>query len=171
MSADMALISGIEKYLSSATFFVRGNPATAKDVAAIVQPRVDTANAAIAAAAAFHVAVETSRTTEASTDADVAGIRQQVLAMLASQPTVLAELHVSPRKMPGPRTTEEKVVAAAKAKATREARGTKGPKARLEVTGTLTGPVVIPVSPQGQPATPPAPPAAPAITNGLTPHS
>jgi len=164
MSDDTALIAGIQKYLPNATFFIDGQSTSVSEVVATVQGRVDADNAVLTAEAAFHGAVETGRTTLASTDAYVTAVRQQVLAMVASPPAQ-AELHVSPRKRPAPRTVEQKVVAAAKAKATREARGTKGPKARLEITGTVQSPIVIAVPPVGSvvPANP--------VTNGATPHA
>jgi len=183
VSDDMALISGIQKYLPNVSFLVGGQSTPAGEVTAKVQTRVDANNAVFTAEAAFHGAVRTGQEAEASSDAYVTAIRQQVLAMFAGQPEVLAEFRLSPRKQPVPRTAEQLVIAAAKAKATREARGTKGPKARLEITGTVQSPIVIPVPPEASvvstptasaPAPAPAAPAAPAATpatNGATPQS
>ena len=168
--ADGSLVAGIQKYIPNATIYVSGVPTPAAEVVTKIQSRIDAANAVLTAEAAWHHSVRNSQTTEASTDAYVIGARQTVLAMFASQPTVLAELSVSPRKAPAPRTVEQKVVSAAKAKATRAARHTMSAKQKAAISGSLTGPVVVPVdgsastvSPAPQPATPPA---APAVTNG-----
>ena len=169
-NADASLVAGIQKYVPNAAVYVSGVSTPAAQVATKIQSRIDAANAVLTAEAAWHGSVKTSQTTEASTDAYVIGARQTVLAMFASQPTVLAEFSVSPRKAPAPRTAAQKVVSAAKAKATRAARHTMSAKQKAAISGSLTGPVVVPldgsastVSPAPQSATPPA---APAITNG-----
>jgi hypothetical protein len=75
----------------------------------------------------------------------------------------LAELGDFGMKAPKPRTPltpEEKVAVAAKAKATREARHTVGPKAKAKITGATVAPVTAPATPV--PATPAA--AAPTGT-------
>ena len=179
-NADVAMIGGIQKYLPNAAFLVDGQSMPAAGVVTKLQTRVDAFNAVSTAEGAFHGSVNTCNATEQATAGFVTGIRQSVLAMFAGQPEVLAAFDVSPRKQPAPRTAEQKVVAAAKAKATRVARGTMGKKAKAQVKGTLTGPVVVPQggstsasNGSSSPASPPpAPPAVPATTNGTsTPHS
>jgi ABC-type transporter Mla subunit MlaD len=84
---------------------------------------------------------------------------------------ILADFGLQPPKARTPLTSEEKAAAAAKTRATREARGTKSKKALLEVSGNVTGvtitPVIAPASPSAQASsapseTPAANPAAPA---------
>jgi hypothetical protein len=59
---------------------------------------------------------------------------------------VLADFGLAPRKAPRPLTPEEKALAKAKRKATREARGTKGPVARLATVGNVVGVTVTPIT-------------------------
>jgi hypothetical protein len=60
-----------------------------------------------------------------------------------------------------PLATEKRVVATAKVKATRTARGTTSKKQKLAVKGDVTGVIVTPIT-HPAPASPPAPPAGPA---------
>jgi hypothetical protein len=86
--------------------------------------------------------------------------------------TVLADFAIPVRKAPVAKTAEQKAVAAAKRQATREARGTTGPKAKKAIKGNVTATLVVtPVAsnatetgatpapasaaPGGTPATPP----------------
>ena len=86
--------------------------------------------------------------------------------------TVLADFAIPVRKAPVAKTAEQKAVAAAKRQATREARGTTGPKAKKAIKGNVTATLVVtpvasnatetgatpapaPAPPGGTPATPP----------------
>jgi hypothetical protein len=69
-----------------------------------------------------------------------------VRSAFGSSPDVLADFGLAPKKVPMPLTVEQKTARVAKAKATRAARGTKGPKAKLAVKGNVTGIVVTPVT-------------------------
>ena len=104
-----------------------------------------------------------------------------VQAAFGNSPDILADFGLAPKKVAVPLTAVQKAAAAAKRKATREARGTMGKKARLAVKGNVTGIVVTPVTgtssasaggsasataapapTQPAPATPAAPTTAPA---------
>jgi hypothetical protein len=77
--------------------------------------------------------------------------------------TALADFGLQPRKRRAPRTATEKAVAAAKNRATREARGTKGSKARKAVHGNVTATLVVtPVTAPAEAPQTPAPAPAPA---------
>ena len=65
-----------------------------------------------------------------------------VRAAFGNSPDVLADFGLAPKKVKAPLTAVQKA-AAAKAKATREARGTKGSKARLAVKGNVTTKAVL----------------------------
>jgi hypothetical protein len=79
--------------------------------------------------------------------------------------TSLADFGLQPRKRRVPLTATAKAVSAAKNKATREARGTKGPRARKAVHGNVTATLVVTTG------TPPAPaPEAPAPTPAAAPN-
>jgi hypothetical protein len=75
-----------------------------------------------------------------------------VKATFSNSPDVLADFGLQPKKARAPLTVEQKAAAAAKRKATRAARHTQGPKAKLAVKGNVTGVNVTPVTtpdPQG----------------------
>ncbi len=64
----------------------------------------------------------------------------------SKSPDVLADFGLQPRKVPAPMTTEQRAAAAAKRKATRQARGTRGKKALKAIKGNVTGIELIPVT-------------------------
>jgi hypothetical protein len=87
-----------------------------------------------------------------------------VRVMFGDDTTALADFGLQPHKRALPKTAAEKAVAAAKRLATREARGTKGPKAKKAIHGNVTAKLVVtPAAPSAEaPAVPaPAPAAAP----------
>ncbi len=88
-----------------------------------------------------------------------------------SDPEALADFGLAPHKVPAPMTAEQKAVAAAKRKATREARGTTSAKQKKSVKGNVTATLVVtPVTtaPTPAPAQAPAAPAAPAAPVATT---
>jgi len=97
-----------------------------------------------------------------------------VKVTFSKSPDVLADFGLAPRKVSTPLTAVQKVAAAAKRKATREARQTMGKKQKRAITGNVVDVVVTPVT-QPKPvapapvATAPAP-AAGSATSGSTPH-
>jgi hypothetical protein len=101
---------------------------------------------------------------------------QFVKTTFSNSPDVLADFGLKAKKARTPLTVEQKVAAAAKNAATRSARGTKGAKQKLAITGGVTGVVVTPVTAAKPVAavasgtsTPAGPPAASA-TIAPTPH-
>lgn len=69
-----------------------------------------------------------------------------VRVVFGQSPEVLADFGLEPRKKPAPLTADQQLVAAAKRQATREARGTRGKRARLRIKGdAVVGVVVTPV--------------------------
>ena len=101
---------------------------------------VDTARAALQA----KIAVETAQA--AGVRAFMSALVRIVRGSFGNQPDVLADFGLQPNKPRTPLTVEQKAAAAAKRKATRAARGTKGSKAKLAITGNVTGVVVTPVT-------------------------
>ena len=69
-----------------------------------------------------------------------------VKGSFGNQPDVLADFGLQPDKARTPLTLEQKAAASAKRAATRVARGTKGSKAKLKITGNVTGVTVTPVT-------------------------
>jgi hypothetical protein len=94
---------------------------------------------------------------------------QMVQAAFGTQVDVLADFGLDPKKAPAPLTTEQQAAALAKRTATREARGTKGTKAKQGIKGAVTGVVMTPVvagPPVVQPTTPAAAPSTGTAATG-----
>jgi hypothetical protein len=90
-----------------------------------------------------------------------------VRVVFASDTAALADFGLAPRKVPAPKMAAEKAVAAAKRKATRAARGTKGLKARQAIHGNVTATLVVtPVAPAAEVPAAPAPKPSPAAPGG-----
>lgn len=159
-----SLSAGTQKHLSTMTSIMVGGSTTTPAAAeaqlnalSTLRNDVDAARTALSA----KIATETAQlpTLRAFLVAFVAFVR----GTFGNSPDVLADFGLAPRKASTPLTTEQKAARAAKAKATRAARGTTGPKAKLAVKGNVTGVVVTPVT--SAPTTTPAPePAQPAPT-------
>jgi hypothetical protein len=133
---------------------------------------VDTARAALQA----KLAAETAQA--AAMRAFISAFMRIVRGAFGNQPDVLADFGLQPNKPKTPLTVEQKAAAAAKRAATRAARGTKGSKAKLAITGDVTGVVVTPVrAAQPEAATvtggtsAPANSQAPGATTVPAPHS
>jgi hypothetical protein len=102
---------------------------------------------------------------------------QFVKATFGNSPDVLADFGLKAKKARTPLTVEQKAASVAKSAATRSARGTKGAKQKLAVSGAVTGVVVTPVT-AAKPAAPvtsgtstPAGPPVASATTAPTPHS
>ncbi len=80
-------------------------------------------------------------------------LEKVIRAEFGADAKVLEAFDLTPPKVRTPMTAEEKAIAVAKREATREARGTKGPKARSKVHGNVIATLVV------TPAAPAAPPA------------
>ena len=90
-------------------------------------------------------------------------------ATFANTVPILADFGLAPPKVPAPKTSEEKAAAAAKAEATREARGTASKKQKLTVKGNVTGITVTPITaPTAAPPAAPEPPVTPATPSAQT---
>ncbi|HEY1697146.1 MAG TPA: hypothetical protein VGG39_33530 [Polyangiaceae bacterium] len=143
------LIAGIPKLPASVTSitlngssFTPAQLSTALQVLVALQADVDAAQAALDAKKAALAAQL------AAPRALVSAFVQFLRAAFGNQPDVLALFGLAPKKAATPLTTEEKAAAVAKRASTRAARGTKGPKAKAKIKGTVTGVLVTPLEPQ-----------------------
>jgi hypothetical protein len=157
VARDMQMIAGIEKHLSKgASWIIAGKKYTPAQVVEIFQARIDRANVVLATRATWRGAVKIERAGLVETKQFASAVRQAVLSMFGTAGSTLADFGLSARKPRRELTSDEKVQAVARAKATRRARHTLGKKQKLAITGEGHGNV-----------TPPAPPAkAPAEVNG-----
>jgi hypothetical protein len=179
--ADLAtqLIAGAQKHFATIAtlMFASGSFTLAQVVAelqqlATLRTDVDTAKATLEA----KLAAETVQAPALLTF--MRAFVQFVKTTFSKSPDVLADFGLKANKAKTPLTAEQKVAAAAKSKATRSARGTKGSKQKLEITGDVTGIVVTPVT-AAKPAvaaadggtSAPAGNPAPSATPAPAPHS
>jgi hypothetical protein len=153
-----ALVAGLQKRFPSGQFTL-GNASftTASLVTLItgVMTALTALNDAQAKAKDAKLAFTASDTTAAPIIRD---LRRFLRATFGNATEALADFGMEPPKAPAPKTTEQRVVATAKLRATRKARGTTSQKQKLEVTGNVVGvdvtPVTVSVAPS--PATQPA---------------
>jgi hypothetical protein len=174
-AADQSLISGLTKHEQSLSSFLVGSTSfKTSDIITALQARIAAANTAQSTRATWLTAVKANANERASTKALVSGVRQQVQVMFAGSVDTLADFGLKPRKVRAAPTPEEKVAAAAKAKATRAARHTMGSKQKKGVKGTVTT-IVASTSPTASPPAAPSPvasaPAQGTTTAGTPPHT
>jgi hypothetical protein len=161
---DQNLADGLTKNAGSlGTFGFGGKQLKPADVVQVLQNRITTAKAASAAKASLIAAAKAADDELTSTRALIKAVKQALRALFVDDIATLATFGLAPAKVTNP-TPQTKVNAAAKAKATRKARGTKGKKARLAIQAPVqTGNETAPAAPEA-PATPAPAPVAPPAT-------
>jgi hypothetical protein len=172
------IIAGIQKHLMSVASMTFNSVAyTPASLIALFQSEVDSAGNVGSKKGQWHDAITADQNLRKLISIVLVGLRELVRQMFTDA-QVLADFGFTPRKPRKPLTPAEKVVAAAKRAATRKARNTMGPKAKLDIKGTLTGPVVIEPTPGAPvvintPAAPAPAASAPAVSsgNGAPPQS
>jgi hypothetical protein len=154
---DQQLINGIQKDLEQmSSLALGGTTYTPTTLVAFIQSRIDAANQVATAKATWQHAGTAYTALNQQADVVVHDLKQLVIAAFGGTSPKLADFGFAPRKVTV-LTPEEKAEAAAKRAATRVARGTKGPKAKLAIKGTV--PATEPAT-----ATQPAAPTAPGGT-------
>ena len=164
------LLAGFQKHLASVTSLTLASVVyTPAQITSALQTLVS-----------LYAAVDTAKSVWKAKLAAVAAQAPALLSLTAAlgsyvkltyseSPDVLADFGLPPKTVKTPLTTEQQAVAVAKRKATREARGTTGSKAKKAVKGNVTGVVVTPVT-APTPVASPAAPSAPA-NGGSAPGS
>lgn len=144
---------------------------TVDQAVAELQTLIDNRAAVVTARATARDKVKTEHDALPALVAFMNAYEGMVRFMFGNDTNALADFGLTPRKVPVPKTATEKAVAAAKAKATREARGTKGPKAKQAIHGNVTATLVVtPAAPATAEApAAPAPAEAHAPANGAAP--
>ena len=168
IAADQQLADGLTKNAGIlGTFGFGGKQFKPADVAQVLQGRITAMQAATAAKAALSAAAKAVQGELTSTGALIKAVKQALRALFAHDATTLATFGLAPTRVPAPKPAT-KVAAAAKAKATRVARGTKGKKAKLALTGNVTGVTVTPVTTSEAPQPAQAAPSAPSAPTGAS---
>jgi hypothetical protein len=169
------LIAGARKHFANGgqvLTFAGGLASVTVDAAvAELQRLIDNRAATTAAQATARDKVQAERAATPALVAFMNAFEALVRVMFGADTAALADFGLSPRKRPAPRTAVQQAVTSAKRQATRDARGTKGPKARKAVHGNVTANLVVtPVPPPAEAPEAPAPaPAAAGAPGGATP--
>ena len=158
-AADQKLIDGFNKHPTLTSLLIGNTTLKSTDVIAVLQGRLATSNAVQSTRATWQNAVKADRDELAKTKAYVDGVKQALQVVFSGSIDGLADFGLTARK-PRVQTPEQKAIAAAKAKATRAARGTKGTVQKKAVTGNVTAALVVTPAEGTHPATPTAPTAA-----------
>jgi hypothetical protein len=170
-TSEQMLINGLNKHATTIpSVAIAGASVTTKDIVATLQARIDSARAVLSTRATWQAAVQADRTERDKTKTFVSGLKQALLVAFAGQIDTLADFGLTGRKITV-LTPEEKLVRAAKAKATRAARHTMGSKQKAGIKGTVapTAPASpAPSAPTPSP-TPPAPPTAAPVPTSVDP--
>jgi hypothetical protein len=160
---------------------------TAATLIQMIQDLIVALTAVNTAEAGARAALVDFEAEDAKTSPVIGALRRTLGTMYSNSPDTLAVFALKARKVPTPRTAAQKAATAAKAKATREARGTASKKSKAAITGNVTGVIITPlIAPASQPAQPvstqpasppaaaapvPAQPATPAPPATPTGHS
>jgi hypothetical protein len=165
-------IPGLKKRYAGTTLMLDGKPYLESDLEVLFKSCIDDTDAADAATVAKVTAVKKAHDTAAMVRPVAVAFKKAVYAAFGGDPSALADFSLEPPKAPV-KTAATKQAAAVKAKATREALGTKGPKQKKLAKKQLASGSAQP-QPAAAPATEaPAPaPAAPAqspAAGGQTP--
>jgi hypothetical protein len=139
------LATGILKYCPNQTFFLSGQTITSAQASSLVASVAETVDAVTTAAAVLVGARQDAKEAVKRNGTMIKAIRDMLGLMFSTDVAALEQLGIPPRKTRTPLTTEQLLVANARAKATRKARGTKGKKQRKAIKGGVTGVVIEPV--------------------------
>ena len=132
---DQHVIEGIRRDLAGmGSLPLDGKVYTPATLEARIQARIDAASAILAAKATWQHAIATYEAEDEEVSRVVGDLKGLVEYIFGRQCVQLADFGFAPRKQVT-LTEEQKVVAVAKRAATRKARGTLGPKAKLRITG------------------------------------
>ncbi len=134
MAVDQQLADGLTKNAALiGVFVIGGQQIKPADVAQVLQSRVTSAKAVVAARANLRAAVKAAADGIANSRAQVKAVKQALRLMFGNDINLLATFGLAPPKEHQPKPAT-KVAAAAKAKATRQARGTdKGKKQKAAI--------------------------------------
>lgn len=136
---DANVQNGIDKDLAKmATIQLAGTAYKPAALTALFQADADAMAATDAARAALSQAVAKEKAVHKQTQVVYSALRSFLIGYFGKQAVAtLGDFGMTAPKTTATKTVTTKAVAVAKAKATRAARGTKGPKAKLDTTGTV----------------------------------
>ncbi len=129
------LIAGIEKRFASSSLMVAGQSYTGATLVSALQPLVDALSGSATAKAAYQKAIADERQVFAQAESFVTCLHQAIYASFGQAADALADFGLAPhtRRVP---SVAVKAAAAAKAKATKAARGEIGKRQRAKIEAT-----------------------------------
>ncbi len=134
---DQHLIDGLNDLKAKlASMLLVGAVVPTNDLVATLQSRIDARKTTESTRASWQTAVKAERDLEDKTKTVVSALKQSLLAAFAGDIETLTKFGLTSRRQHVP-TPDEKVAAAEKAKATRAARHTMGPKQRAAIKGVV----------------------------------
>jgi len=155
-----AIIAGTTKHFPNGSFTIGNVVYTSASLIQVLQGLANAMTARNAAEAGAKDALAAAHTAETQVGPIVLAYKRLVLAAFANATQTLADFGLAPPKAHTPFTVEQLAARAAKAKATRAARGTTSKKQKLAIKGNVTGVDVTPITAPTA-AKPPAAPVAP----------
>ena len=153
-----ALIAGTTKHFPNGQFTLGNTVFTTASLIQLFQSLADAMTALSTAQASAKDAMAAVQATKTKVGPVIQAFQRFVLAAFSNAVQTLADFGLEPPKARAPLTSQQKAAAAAKAKATRAARGTTSKKQKLAIKGNVTGVNVTPVTaptaaqPSAQPA-------------------
>jgi hypothetical protein len=143
----LALVAGTQKHFPTGSLTIGNATFAPAALIALLQSLINALLKRSAALVSARDSLTELRAVQVQVDPVVQGYRDLLVAMFGQASQMLADFGLSPRKVRAPLTVEQKAAAKAKAEATRKARGTKGPKAKLAIKGTAAVPAAEPAAP------------------------
>ena len=131
-----ALVAGLQKQLPNGSFTLMSTDYTTATLVQALQGLIAALTAVETAQAGAKAALVNWGAEDAKLSPIVQALKRTLLSMYANAPDTLAVFALKPPKARTPLTAEQRAAAVAKAKATREARGTTGKKRSSPSPGT-----------------------------------
>ena len=141
-----AIIAGIQKNCPTASFILRGELYSAPEAIAFVQTLLDAALAEARAKTTWKDAMAAAAKLEQLEGPAARELRQVLALSYSNLHTELADFGIAPKKVRPPLTTEARIIATLKLRATRKARGTTSRKQKQLIFGDVTGVTITPLT-------------------------
>jgi hypothetical protein len=163
------LISGIQKNSPNIVLALASQTYTAPQLVTLLESLLTAASLVVTSKTSWKDAVTANAKLEAQYAPLVTELKLIIQAMYSNATTTLADFGLKPKKSRTPLTTEQRAARAAKAAATRKARGTTSKKQKAAITGDVTGVNIVPVTGSGSSAAGTAPTAGGASAPAAAP--
>jgi hypothetical protein len=159
-----ALVTGLQKELPNGSFTLMSTVYTTATLLPILQGLIAALTAVNTAQKSAEAALVDLAAEDAKSGPIIRALTRTLTTMYTNSPDTLALFELEAPKPRAPLSAAQRAAAVAKAKATREARGTTGAKQKALITGNVTGVTITPIT-----APVPAPPAAPVVAVPASP--